>query len=152
MEAAARRTLPHYDVRVAHQQSQLGTGDAARVGLRTLAADFSGDVLLGYGDMPMLNPVTLRGFIDYHHASANALSFISVRMVDGGSYGRVIRDAHGTRTELLIVDMQDASQIPALAEPWFLALGARLEMVPVMVLDDIKKAGPAIERACKKYA
>ena len=60
--------------------------------------------------------------------------------------------ANGTRTVLLIVDMQDASQIPSLAEPWFLALGARLELVPVMVLDDIKKAAPAIEQACKKYA
>ena len=60
--------------------------------------------------------------------------------------------ANGTRTVLLIVNMQDASQIPSLVEPWFLALGARIEMIPVMVLDDIKKAGPAIEQACKKYA
>jgi hypothetical protein len=60
--------------------------------------------------------------------------------------------ANGTRTVLLIVDMKEASQIPSLAEPWFQALGARIELVPVMVLDDIKKAGPAIEQACKKYA
>jgi hypothetical protein len=47
--------------------------------------------------------------------------------------------------------MKDASQIPALAEPWFLAFHASLEIVPVMVLDDLKKAGPAIKQAVKKY-
>ena len=47
--------------------------------------------------------------------------------------------------------MKDASQIPALAEPWFHAFNASLEIVPVMVSEDLKKAGPAIEQAVKKY-
>ena len=59
--------------------------------------------------------------------------------------------SNGKRTALLIVDMQDASQIPALAEPWFLAFQASLEIVPVMVLEDLKKAGPAIKQAVEKY-
>ncbi len=60
--------------------------------------------------------------------------------------------SNGKRTALLIVDMKDASQIPALAEPWFLAFKASVDVVPVMVLDDLRKAGPAIEQAVKKYA
>ena len=59
--------------------------------------------------------------------------------------------SNGKRTALLIVDMQDASHIPALAEPWFLAFRASLEIVPVMVLEDLKKAGPAIKQAVEKY-
>jgi hypothetical protein len=59
--------------------------------------------------------------------------------------------SNGKRTAILVVDMQDASQIPALAEPWFHALHASLEIVPVMVPEDLKKAGPAIEQAVKKY-
>ena len=59
--------------------------------------------------------------------------------------------SNGKRTALLIVDMQDASQIPALAEPWFLAFQASLEIIPVMVPEDLKKAGPAIEQAVEKY-
>ena len=59
--------------------------------------------------------------------------------------------SNGKRTALLIADMKDASQIPALAEPWFLAFKASLEVVPVMVPDDLKKAGPAIKQAVKKY-
>jgi hypothetical protein len=60
-------------------------------------------------------------------------------------------DDNGQRTAYLILDMQDASQIPAIAEPWFLALNASIECHPVMLPDDLAKAGPAIEAAVKKY-
>jgi hypothetical protein len=59
--------------------------------------------------------------------------------------------SNGKRTALLIVNMDDASQIPALAEPWFLAFHAALEIVPVMTLDDLHKAGQTIEKAVMKY-
>ena len=47
--------------------------------------------------------------------------------------------------------MDDASQIPAIAEPWFLALNASIECTPAMVPADLQKAGPAIEQAVKTY-
>jgi bifunctional UDP-N-acetylglucosamine pyrophosphorylase/glucosamine-1-phosphate N-acetyltransferase len=106
VEAAARWALPHYEIRCAHQHPQLGTGDAARCGLRMLPADFPGDVLIACGDMPMVKPATLRNFVEYHRSNANVLSFISTRVVDGGSYGRVIRDARGTVQA--IVEARDA--------------------------------------------
>lgn len=60
--------------------------------------------------------------------------------------------SNGNRSGLLVVDLKDPSQIPALAEPWFLALNARVELQPVMTPADLAKAGPAIEQAVKKYA
>jgi hypothetical protein len=48
--------------------------------------------------------------------------------------------------------MQDVSQIPSIAEPWFLAFNASIEIHPVMIPDDLAKAGGAIENAVKKYA
>ena len=57
----------------------------------------------------------------------------------------------GTRTAILIMNMDDASQIPSLAEPWFLALNAAIEVTPAMVPEDLAKAGPAIEQAVKKF-
>ena len=48
--------------------------------------------------------------------------------------------------------MQDASQIPAIAEPWFLAFNASIEIHPVMIADDLARAGEAIDKAVKKYA
>jgi hypothetical protein len=60
-------------------------------------------------------------------------------------------DWDGKRTGFIVFDMQDASQIPAVAEPWFLALNASVEIHPVMTPADLAKAGPGIEAAVKKY-
>ena len=49
----------------------------------------------------------------------------------------------GQRTALLIVDVEKASQIPALAEPWFLNFNAGVRFHPVMSSDDLQKAGLA---------
>jgi hypothetical protein len=57
----------------------------------------------------------------------------------------------GKRTALLIVDMTDAAQIPAIAEPFFLVYNAEIEIQPVMTLEDLGRAGGAIEKAVKKY-
>ncbi len=57
----------------------------------------------------------------------------------------------GKRTALLFLDMDDTSQLPAIAEPWFLAFNASIEATPAMVAADLDKAGPAIEQAVKKY-
>ncbi len=57
----------------------------------------------------------------------------------------------GQRTAYLFLDMQDPSQLPAVAEPWFLAFNAEIEATPAMMADDLEKAGPAIEQAVKKY-
>jgi hypothetical protein len=57
----------------------------------------------------------------------------------------------GRRTGILIIDIKDASEIPGIAEPWFLALNASIEATPAMVPEDLKKAGPAIEKAVKAY-
>ncbi len=61
-------------------------------------------------------------------------------------------DNNGQRAGFIILDMQDTSQIPASAEPWFLAFNAGIEFHPVMVAADLAKAGGAIEKAVKAYA
>ena len=57
----------------------------------------------------------------------------------------------GRRTGILIVDMKDASEIPGLAEPWFLALNASVEATPAMIPEDLEKAAPAIKQAVKTF-
>ena len=60
--------------------------------------------------------------------------------------------SNGKRSGLLFMELKDASQIPAIAEPWFLAFNASIDIQPVMKPEDLMKAGPAIEQAVKKYA
>ncbi len=58
---------------------------------------------------------------------------------------------NGRRTGFIFFDLKDTSQIPAVAEPWFLAFNAQVEFHPAMNLEDLKKAAPGIERAVKNY-
>ena len=61
-------------------------------------------------------------------------------------------EENGARTAFLFVNMENSSQIPALAEPWFLAFNAKVELHPAMNLEDLKNAAPGIENAVRKYA
>src|SRR3974390_3273314 len=61
-------------------------------------------------------------------------------------------DNNGQRTGFIVLQMHEASQIPAIAEPWFLAFNASIEIHPVMVPEDLARAGGAIEKAVEKYS
>jgi len=50
-------------------------------------------------------------------------------------------EQHGKRSCLLIVDLPDATKIPALAEPWFLTFNADVELKFVMTPSDLANAG-----------
>ncbi len=57
----------------------------------------------------------------------------------------------GQRGAYIIVNMNDASEIPAIAEPFFIWLNADIDFQPVMKPEDLAKAGPAIGAAVKKW-
>lgn len=48
---------------------------------------------------------------------------------------------HGSRAGILIVNMENTSQIPHLAEAWFLKFDAHVEFLPVMLPEDLAHAG-----------
>ena len=60
-------------------------------------------------------------------------------------------DDHGNRSGSIVFDMKDTSEIPAVAEPWFLAFHAKISFRPVMNTQDLAKAGPSIGKAAKQY-
>ncbi|MEY4385285.1 MAG: hypothetical protein RLY20_568 [Verrucomicrobiota bacterium] len=47
----------------------------------------------------------------------------------------------GKRTGILVVNLTDAAQIPALAEPWFLTFEADVQVRPAMTPADLERAG-----------
>jgi hypothetical protein len=60
-------------------------------------------------------------------------------------------EENGKRTGFIVIDLKDPSQIPAVAEPWFLAFNAQVEFHPAMNLEDLKKSSSGMERAVKNH-
>jgi hypothetical protein len=47
--------------------------------------------------------------------------------------------AEGSRSCFVVFDLKDLSDLPSIAEPLFLNLGAKVEFIPVMNLEDLQK-------------
>ncbi|MFM9829047.1 MAG: bifunctional UDP-N-acetylglucosamine diphosphorylase/glucosamine-1-phosphate N-acetyltransferase GlmU [Sphingomonas sp.] len=94
-------------VLTALQAEQLGTGHAVQQAQAALAG-FSGDVLVLYGDVPLVSAATMQRMIDRLHATdAPAVVVLGFRPADTAAYGRVIADADGRIIKM--VEHKDAS-------------------------------------------
>jgi UDP-N-acetylglucosamine pyrophosphorylase len=88
------------------QEPQLGTGHAV-LQAQELLRDFSGDVLVLSGDVPLLQKETLLEFIGLHHSSGAVASILTARLDDPAAYGRIVRNADGSVRK--IVERRDAT-------------------------------------------
>ena len=59
-------------------------------------------------------------------------------------------EQNGHRTAILIVQVEQSAQIPALAEPWFLQFNADCQFRIAMTPEDLQQAG--LEALGKKWA
>ena len=93
-------------VTVAVQEPQLGTAHAVQQAAAALAG-FAGDILILYGDVPLVEPETLRAMLArLHAADAPTLVVLGFRPDDALRYGRVIADDDGIVAR--IVEYKDA--------------------------------------------
>jgi hypothetical protein len=59
-------------------------------------------------------------------------------------------DHHGHRSAFLVVNLPDATKIPALAEPWFLTFEADVQLHACMTPEDLQRGG--LENIGKQWA
>jgi bifunctional UDP-N-acetylglucosamine pyrophosphorylase/glucosamine-1-phosphate N-acetyltransferase len=76
------------------QAEQRGTGHAVQCAVPALAA-LDGDVLLLYGDVPLVTTATLRRLVETHRREDADLTLVTMRFADPTGYGRILRDAAG---------------------------------------------------------
>lgn len=96
--------------------------------------------------------------VSMDHETANALSragkigeTMAAILEDLKPEAAYFTEMGGKRTGIIVVNIDHPSEIPGIAEPFFLAFGADVEIHPAMIPEDLMKAGPAIEAAAKKY-
>ncbi|HLL41266.1 MAG TPA: hypothetical protein VK357_16615 [Rubrobacteraceae bacterium] len=61
-------------------------------------------------------------------------------------------DVDGDRGGYLIVNMDHASELPALLEPLFQTLDATIQVNVVLTPEDLQRASPTLEQAVQKYS
>ena len=90
------------------QEQQLGTAHAVLQSEKALTG-FNGDVLILYGDVPLVRRETMRRMLDrLHDYDAPAVVVLASRQPDPAAYGRVIADSAGRI--LRMVEYKDASE------------------------------------------
>ena len=95
-------------IATAHQAEQLGTGHAVAQAEAALAG-FDGDVLILYGDVPLVQADTMRRMLDRLHADdAPGTVVLGFRPADPGAYGRVIVTPGSDRIAKM-VEFKDAT-------------------------------------------
>ncbi len=91
-------------VTLAEQPEQRGTADAVRVGL---GAAGEGEILVLYGDVPLVRAATLRALVARHREARPAITMLTARLDEPTGYGRIVRGPDGGVAR--IVEQADAT-------------------------------------------
>lgn len=91
----------------AEQKEQLGTGHAVMSAGENLR-DFSGAVLICYGDMPLIKEDTYRALVDAYFNNGDDCTILAGTSDENLPYGRIVRDENGSF--LKVVEDRDCSE------------------------------------------
>jgi len=95
------------DVSIAVQEDQLGTGHAVEQAKAALAG-FVGDVLILYGDVPMISAETMQAMVHRLNSGSEPRAVVlGFRPDEAGAYGRIIADDQGVIDKM--VEFKDAN-------------------------------------------
>jgi UDP-N-acetylglucosamine diphosphorylase/glucosamine-1-phosphate N-acetyltransferase len=94
------------NVEIVWQKEQLGTGHAV-MQTEPLFSDFKEDLLVLYGDVPLIRAQTIIGLVEIHQAKNAKATVLTAVLGDPKRYGRIIRKKDGTLDR--IVEDKDAN-------------------------------------------
>jgi bifunctional UDP-N-acetylglucosamine pyrophosphorylase/glucosamine-1-phosphate N-acetyltransferase len=89
------------------QKEQLGTGHAVMTAA-TMYKGFRGDVVIIYGDVPLLKAATVSALLDAHRRAKALCTVLTAKVDDPTGYGRIVRNKGGALKA--IVEHRDATK------------------------------------------
>lgn len=96
-----KEALTHlHGVEFVEQKEQLGTGHAIQQLIEPLA-DFSGDLLVLNGDVPLLRPETIAQLVATHQEKGNEATLLTANLPHAKGYGRVFCDSNNLVSEIV---------------------------------------------------
>jgi len=101
-----KEVLSTENVIFVEQLEQLGTGHAVMMADKYLSG---GEILVLFGDAPLLSLETLEAFVEFHRVSGYGASLISTHFIDPSGYGRIIRNSD--QEFIKIVEHKDATEV-----------------------------------------
>ena len=108
---------------IAVQEQQLGTGHAVAQAHDALAG-FAGDVLILYGDVPLVRPETMRAMLDrLNRGDEPRAVVLGFRPEDAAAYGRIVADGQGIIDRMVeYKDANDAERAVTLCNSGLMAV------------------------------
>ncbi|MGE4213394.1 MAG: bifunctional UDP-N-acetylglucosamine diphosphorylase/glucosamine-1-phosphate N-acetyltransferase GlmU [Anaerotignaceae bacterium] len=101
-----KEAVKNEKVSFALQQKQLGTGHAVMQAIDFI--DDDKDIIILYGDTPLIKQETLKNLVEFHRSEDNGVSIISAVVEDSAGYGHIIRDEKGNFVKN--VEYKDATE------------------------------------------
>lgn len=92
-------------VKYALQAERLGTGHAVMQAMDFIGDD--GEILVLYGDTPLITAQTIEKMLAFHRKKKNAVTVLSALVDDPTGYGRIVRDE--SKHFVKIVEQKDAT-------------------------------------------
>ncbi|MFH1441910.1 MAG: NTP transferase domain-containing protein [Candidatus Omnitrophota bacterium] len=96
-----------HNIKSVVQKQLIGTADAVQQAL-SLLKSFSGNVLVLYGDVPLLKKETIEKLLKQHIENKSIATLMTANVADASGYGRIIRDKYWSICS--IVEDKDANE------------------------------------------
>lgn len=103
------------EIETVKQEALLGTADAVRRTERFLK-NYQGDVLVLYGDTPLLTEKTVRRLLEEHRTQKNDCTLVTTRVNDPTGYGRIVRNGRNETVEKIVEEVDTTPLEKAIRE------------------------------------
>ena len=97
------------------QSEQLGTGHAMQQ-TADLLENYQGDILVLYGDVPLLSEASVKNLLEVHKNSGAKATVLSAIFEDPTGYGRIVRTDDGKYLKAIIEERDANAEIKKIKE------------------------------------